>query len=312
MTLMEILVARLKQGQGLFERSLAGWRRGRRGSVLSEPEALAALSAATPQRRWEAAGALGRSALSGRAAISALAGALADPEPFVRWQAARALAAQEAGAVFPVMRSLLADADPLRRAGAAEALGCLGGEAASVALRQALPDADPGVRRAVVEALGACGDPGAAPALLPALQDADGDVRRAAATALGRIGNPGMARALANMLAAPDSPLLLRRALAGALAHIPHPEVQPALLSALADADPQVRAYAAQALGQVGDEDACGPLAVLRSDSSPTLRGTVGEQAARALVLLERRGRHAPGAPGGPSPAAKRKTPAGG
>jgi len=93
------------------------------------------------------------------------------------------------------------------------------------------------------------------------------------------------------VLTRPDQPLLVRRALAAALAQAPHPDAQPALLQALADPDPQVRGYAAEALGAVGNEAAHDALAALRSDHAELLKGTVGDVAARALTLLERRGR---------------------
>ena len=115
MTLFETMAAWLLPKR----RSVAGAAR-TEATSLSEPEALAALGADAAQRRWEAASALGQSGLHGRETIPALVHALGDPEPFVRWQAARALAAQEPGAVYSVIRLSLADADPLRRAGAAE------------------------------------------------------------------------------------------------------------------------------------------------------------------------------------------------
>jgi HEAT repeat protein len=59
----------------------------------------------------------------------------------------------------------------------------------------------------------------------------------------------------------------------------------------LTDPDAQVRGYAAEALGHVGDEAVHDALASVRTDQDALLKGTVGDQAARALVLLERRGR---------------------
>ena len=147
------------------------------------------------------------------------------------------------------------------------------------------------VRAAIATAIGAVGDPTKVSALLPLLSDPDPDVRRAAARALGRMGDPKAAAPLAEALAQPDQPLLVRRALAAAIVHAPHPDAQPALLQALADPDPQVRGYAAEALGQVGNEAAHGLLAAIRADPHVLLKGTVGERAAQALTLLARRGR---------------------
>jgi HEAT repeat protein len=96
---------------------------------------------------------------------------------------------------------------------------------------------------------------------------------------------------MAAALVRPGQPLLVRRALAAGLAHIPHPDAQAPLLEALHDPDPQVRAYAAKALGQVGDEQAHGPLQDLTADRSRLIKGTVSDWAKRAVELLERRGR---------------------
>jgi HEAT repeat protein len=126
---------------------------------------------------------------------------------------------------------------------------------------------------------------------------------RAAARALGRIGSAvasagaatsataSASAALAEVLTRPDQPLLVRRALVAALASVPHPDTQPQLLDALYDPDPQVRGYAAQALGHVGGENAHAALQALKADRGRLIDGTVGDQAGRALTMLERRGR---------------------
>ena len=66
------------------------------------------------------------------------------------------------------------------------------------------------------------------------------------------------------------------------------------MLAALADPDAQVRGYAAQALGQVGNEDAWTARQAMQGDHSRLLHGTVNEVVRRAIALLERRGRHTP------------------
>jgi HEAT repeat protein len=260
----------------------------------AEQAAIAGLHDREAHRRWEAAAALGRNSQRGAQAISGLLETLSDPEPFVRWQAAEALARQEVGRIFPVLSEAMRDGDPLRRAAAAEALGKLSGEAACIELRKALADPVAAVRVAAAQALGACGDPTSGPALLPLLYDPDPAVVAAVAAALGRIGDASTAVALAETLYDADQPLLVRRAVVAALARAPHPEVQPALLDALNDPDAQVRGYAAQALGQVGNEAAWAALAALGNDESRLLQGTVADVARRAMTLLERRGRQAP------------------
>ena len=264
---------------------------------MSESAALTALRLPIPRQRWEGAIALGRNPQRSTEAIAAMIEALADDEPFVRWQAAEALARQDVTCVFHVLVDALIQGSPLQRAVAAEALARIGGEAATNALCKQIDDPEPGVRLALARALGQIGDPTTAVELVPLLGDQEPDVRRAAARALGQIGSPGTAVPLAEALAQPDQPVLVRRALAAALARAAHPDAQPILWTALADSDPQVRAYAAQALGQIGNEAAYERLAALLSDRTPLLKGTVGGEAQAARTLLERRGRHAPPTP---------------
>ncbi len=99
---------------------------------------------------------------------------------------------------------------------------------------------------------------------------------------------------MAAALIQPGQSVLMRRAAAAALARAPHPETQPTLLAALRDPDPQVRAYAAEALGLVGNEAAWSDLVATAQDNSRLLQGTVGDVARRAVAMLERRGRQAP------------------
>jgi HEAT repeat protein len=278
-----------------YRRQIARWKVLRsEQSSTGESAALVGLRDANPCSRWESAALLGSHPQRSLQAIAALMAALADPEELVRWQAAEALGVQEADRVFPVLVQALDDPQPLRRAGAAEAIGRLGGEAASLTLNKHLADPDPQVRMAVAAALGEIGDSAAIPALVPLLNDGNADVRRNVAGALGRIGSPTAAAPLAAMLTHTSQPLLVRRAVTAALARAPHPDAQSALLSALNDPDPQVRGYAAQALGQIGNENICAHLKETLADKTPILRGTVGDRARQALVLLERHGRRTP------------------
>jgi HEAT repeat protein len=258
---------------------------------MTEQSALAALRSATPRQRWEGAMAMGRHPQRSTEAIAALIEALDDPEPFVRWQASEALAAQDVTCVFHALTDALTEGRPAQRAGAAEALGRIGGEAATNALTRQVDDPDPEVRRALALALARIGDPTTAVELVPMLEDVDVDVRRAAARALGQIGSSGAAVPLADALGRPDQPLLVRRSLAAALVTAAHPDAQPALLVALADGDPQVRGYAARALGHIGNEVAYERLAQLLPDRSRLLNGTVGDEARAAREMMERRGR---------------------
>ena len=268
---------------------IVAWRERAEGE--SEDVSVSRLAAPEPLDRWNAAAALRRNPLLREESIAALVAALADDEEFVAWHAAEALAAQEPGRVFPALDAALASPQPAQRAGAALALGRHGGDAAAAALRKHIDDPEPHVRAAVAAALGEINDPGLAETLLPLLADPDPEVVRAGARALGRIGNTIAACPMAATLVEPGQDVLVRRALAAALAHIPHPDAQEPLLQALHDPDPQVRAYAAQALGQVGNELAHAPLQDLTADKSRLIKGTVSDAARRAVELLERRGR---------------------
>ncbi len=270
---------------------IANWRQA--ASAVSEQGCVEALYAAAASQRWQAAAALGQHPMRSPEAVAALVDALVDPEEIGRWQATEALGRQEVGRVFDTLVACLDDSEPLRRAGAARALGLLSGEAATQQLLPRTVDPAPEVRAAVAEALGSVADPTALPALLPLLDDLDTRVIRAAAHALSRLEQPGAALPLAEALAQPGQPLLVRRSLAAALARAPHPDAQPQLLAALADPDPQVRGYAARGLGQVGNEAAYAALQALRGDPEPVDRRD-RRAAGRPLAMLDRRGRRGP------------------
>ena len=274
-------------------RLVASWRKLRSSTIVGESSLVEGLRSASPRVRWEAAADLGRNSARSPEAIAALIAALGDAEPFVRWRAAEALASQETSRVFPLLVAALNDGTSLQRAGAAAALSGLGGEAVSLALRGHVTDADAAVRAAASQGLGASADSNVLLMLVDLLADADPDVRRAAASSLGRLGDPSAAVALATALTATPQSLLVRRAIAAALVRTAHPDAQPALLSALGDPDPQVRGYAADALGQIGDETSQAALAALLNDQNALLHGVVGDRARHALTLLERRGRRA-------------------
>jgi len=192
--------------------------------------------------------------------LEALRGALADPLPTVRIQAALACGqlGVKARAVAPDLIPLLYDADETVRCQAAAALGKVGGEVGTTvaALEQLLDEPGPTVKTAAAEALGAlkADAVAAVPALVRLLHDEDATVRQAAAEAVGQIGalNEAATTALARGLTSGDS--LVRAHTAEALGQIGEPahEVAPALIEALANGSDRVRGKAAEALGKIG------------------------------------------------------------
>ena len=154
-------------------------------------------------------------------------------------------------------------------------------------------DPSPQVRVAVAEAIGRINDPSKSSVLLPMLADVDPEVRRSAATALGMLRAEFAQGALRDALIVPGQPMLVRRAVAAAIAAAPASDQQVQLIAALRDTDEQVRAYAADALGQVGDSEALQALEALSADETVILGGTVATRARAAMKSIERRGRKA-------------------
>lgn len=128
-------------------------------------------------------------------AAARLVRALADPDRFVRWSAARALSRVgpvEPASAVPALARLLGDPDSGVRQAAAAALERYGPEAkpATAALVDALREPDAGTKLAVLEALDAIGPegPDAIAALKSAATDPDLAVRDSAADILARWG----------------------------------------------------------------------------------------------------------------------------
>lgn len=128
---------------------------------------------------------------------------------------------------------------------------------AAAALVALLADADADVRIQAALALGSQRHPEAVEALLQALGDPDVNVRFHAIEALGKIGAPVAVEPLAATLAARD--FFLSFAAIDALVRIGDPAAA-AHVRPLLD-DPVLAAAAAEALGQLGDEDAVPALA---------------------------------------------------
>ncbi|HJU22968.1 MAG TPA: HEAT repeat domain-containing protein [Casimicrobiaceae bacterium] len=158
---------------------------------------------------------------------------------------------------IPALICALRDSAAEVRCQSALALGTLGGEQAFDALLSALDDSDDRVASVAASALGTLGDARAQPRLLGVLADRSRSSSRRghAAESLVSVGDPTFA--------------------------------VPALIAALDDAEPEVRFWAAFALGQIGDERAVAPLE-RRSDDLAIVQGhsTVGDEVREALSCL--------------------------
>ncbi len=177
-----------------------------------------------------------------------------------------------------------------RRSFAARWLGRLGSREGLVDLIRLSDDVSFRVRCAAIGALGSLRDPRVAPVLLEALDMAGGGDEASSrrhvpieivTTALIA---QGAAVTLPLLPRLYEGPIAVREAVASILSWAPdgHPSVRAALFVALCDADAEVRARAAHALGKIGDVGAVVPLADALSDAAWFVR----LHAARALGRL--------------------------
>ena len=220
-------------------------------------------------------------------AVEPLINALGDDDDDdVRQNAARALGEiGVARAVEPLIKALGVCES------AAEALGEIGKPAVEP-LINALGDEDDSVRYRAAGALGNIGDVRAVEPLINALGDENEDVCSAAVAALGNIGDERAIEPLIKALG--DNDWWVRSTAARALGMIGEPAVEP-LIEVLSGGDMGVgrrdlgalrclpsRAYAAGALGEIGDARAVEPLIKMLSDGDSDVR----KSTARALDKL--------------------------
>jgi cyclophilin family peptidyl-prolyl cis-trans isomerase/HEAT repeat protein len=195
-----------------------------------------------------------------------------------------------------IVQQALAGGPELREA-LAEALGRIPDHQGRSPLAGLLIDDVPAVRRAAAFALGELDDPEAVPALLQAVTDTDRETGTLAVEALGKLKAPvlDVAQALLPLdeqerwarlfphlflfkedaaallaekgLALADPEIHVRAAYA--LARDPRPESLSLLRSLLSDPDARIRAWAARALGIVGEAADVAALRPLLDDSSP-------------------------------------------
>ncbi len=182
-----------------------------------------------------------------------------------------------------VLHDLASPEEELRRL-AVERVHSLPSSDAMPALLERLGDSSWRVRKAVVERLVASAENARVEdALIEALSDGDNSGRRNSAfEALVGIGR----RLNGKLLAALDSDDVdVRKLLVDVIGGIGDPECAEAMVGVLADPDPNVRGAAADALGLIGNDIACGPLhaVAVRADEDPLVRLS----ALRGLANLE-------------------------
>lgn len=157
--------------------------------------------------------------------------------------------------------------DRVRRA-ALGTLGRIGDPAALPAVLPCLGDPSARVRAQAADALGRIGDESAAPAIGPLLGDPDPDVRGKAAAALIQVGGiDGVLQAaetIRAMLNSQDAGE--RKAVASLLGSVRIRYFLPPLLNLVHDPEPDVRAAAVKALGQIADPRALPELLPLLGD----------------------------------------------
>lgn len=216
---------------------------------------------------------------------------LADPDPHVRREAARALGEAEAREAVGALCALLVrpadtteetNPEHTARAAAAVALGRIGDPAATDALIEVLADpfntgtaastalgrlSPPPVDRLVetmrdedhwrraraVVALGECGDASAFEAMAALLDDPEVPVRRAAAAALGKLGDARAVPLLTTMVSRSDESAFVRSYAAVSLGALKDRSSIEALVEALDSSEPLLRRAAARALCRIDD-----------------------------------------------------------
>jgi len=245
------------------------------------------------------------------AAIDRLLPLLADRDPLVRSDAARALAeaaerlAKQARtslviwhrpgdqdqlqALLQQIERRVALAEPQEREALAETLGHMRDHRATDLLVDMLQDENAGVRTAAADGLARTRDPLTVPSLLEASADPDPWVRRAIVSALGPIETP---EALVGLLmAVEDTEALVRTAAARSLAHYPKAQSREALERLCQDLDPSVRLTAARTLCQIGDAGSLDELDALCADDTVCSGIVIGDVAAASIAEIRRRER---------------------
>lgn len=182
-------------------------------------------------------------------AVEPLIGVLNDSDLEIRRQAIRALGGIESRQAVDPLIALLDDPEVEIREMAIWALGQIDDPRAAPAIARKLSDSSVAVRRRAASALGSLEPETAPPPLIEALRDSDPTVVGQAIVALGRIEDPAAVPGLAELYRDPATNAESRRAVIRALGRIDDPASYRVLVEALEDDDPEIRKYAARALG---------------------------------------------------------------
>jgi AAA family ATP:ADP antiporter len=211
------------------------------------------------------------------AAISVLLAGTSDPDPAIRRISTEILADSDSGTTDAVAIGLR-DTDPGVRIAALRGAARRGDASALPDVVRLLGDPDPAVRARAVEALAACSPAGRdlRPELGPLLSDSNPGVRARAAKTVLRFSDAGRV-VLAEMAASPDPEW--RAAAVEALGDLGQELGK--VRDALADQDATVRRAAASALRGFDPRSSIEPLLEALGDADPTVRGEAVETAVR-------------------------------
>jgi cyclophilin family peptidyl-prolyl cis-trans isomerase len=228
-------------------------------------------AAADPALRLEAMTAL--AALANEASVDLLVDLVADPLPWVRGPALRALARVDPFVFMATLAGLETDRDWTVRVATAAALGTVPAESSLPRLTAMLEDRDERVIPSVIAALGASRPPGVEQLLIQRLRSDDFVARATAATALADLSATTAVPALieAYRAAVGDSTYVARAAILTALNRIDPAAARPVLQDGLMDREWAVRVRASSLLREQGvpdSENAIRPAALGRQVDS--------------------------------------------
>lgn len=252
------------------------------GNTTAKKPLLKALKDKVGHVRSAAANALGE--LKVKEAIPALIETLSDPYPDVRKSAALALGKVKfyRGKILPYLLPLCKDKRQEVRASCLYALGKVGGEGILDVLSLTLEDESPQVRQVTVNILRQMKGRSVFSLLQLATNDEDPAVRVVAISSLSQAYKDEAIDCLIAALS--DSDFLVRYEAAYNL-RFREEKVVCALTSALKDEVGLVQIGAAEALGEIGLEEAAAPLRELLNSKDPEVVEAVG----RALEKIENR-----------------------